>query len=997
MKNNYKPTLVVRVSLSIIVFFTVTIYPIAQVTNKLVSGTVTDIENNPLPGVNVLIKNKNRGTTTQVDGSWELLATSQDTLVFSFLGFKPVNKLVGNKTIINVQLYEDATALDQVVLNAGYYTVTNAEKTGSITKLTSSNIEDQVVDNPLGAMQGRMAGVNIVENSGVPGSGFSVRIRGQNSIFAGNEPLYIIDGVPYGSNTLSNINVSVEIFPRGDVSPLNAINPANIQSIEVLKDADATAIYGSRGANGVVLITTKKGVEGKVKFTINSSTGIAHITRKAKLLNTPEYLQMRREAFSNDGIMEYPETAYDVNGTWSQTRYTDWQEQLIGGTAHSQNIHASMAGGSEQTHFLVSGNYQKETTVFPGNFNYSRLNVNSNITHVSKDNRFRLQFNAGYTVQDNKLPKKDLTFDAIYLPPNAPALYNENGELNWENSTWTNPLAALQAVYNNNTNTLLSTAVLTYAPISNLEAKLNLGYNVTTIEEGYSNPHTIYDPAFGLDSSVSQLFQNTGKNDYFSVEPQLEWKKKFKNGELKILFGATHQKSTNGQQAFIGIGFPNNQFINNLSSATTLLGLNENEQVYSYQSFFSRINYSLKNKIYFNLTARRDGSSRFGPGNKYGNFGAMGAAWLFSKDLDWPWLNMGKVRGSYGITGNDQIGDYQYLQSYIIGDNTYNGNIALEPARLFNPNFKWEENRKAEIAIELELFKNSLLLAANYYRNRSGNQLINYTLPTTTGFSSILSNLDAVVQNTGWEVETTKIIVQNENFFWNTSINLTIPKNKLVKFPNLESSTYANRFVIGQPLSIAKLYNLKGVNPQTGLFEFEDYNGDGQITPIEDRQYIADLTPKLYGGLSNSIQYKNWGLDLLFQFVKKEGYNQFNTNIAPGTMFNQPIGVLNHWQQTGDTGDIQQFTTGANSGALLAYSQFSQSSGAVSDASFIRLKSLHLSYKVPISKSHVNSCMVSLKGQNLLTLTNYKGADPEQTRGYIPSLRRIVLGIQLQL
>ena len=359
-------------------------------------------------------------------------------------------------------------------------------------------------------------------------------------------------------------------------------------------------------------------------------------------------------------------------------------------------------------------------------------------------------------------------------------------------------------------------------------------------------------------------------------------------------------------------------------------------------------------------------------------------------------MSLGKLRGSYGITGNDQIGDYQYLQSYLIGENQYDGNIGLEPARLYNPNFKWEENKKAEVAIELGLWKNRIYLNLAYYQNRSSNQLIDYALPGTTGFTSILANLDAVVENKGFEVELESTIVRNENFSWNIGGNLTLPKTTLLKFPGLETSTYSNRFEIGESLTILKLYKVNGIDPETGLFTFEDFNGDGEITSPEDRQYIADLSTKFYGGISNSFQYKNWGLNLHFQFVKKDAVNQYYYGLQPGTMYNQSTAVLDRWQTPGDNAFMQQFSTGNNFNSYLAFSQFGESSGAISDASFIRLKNLELAYSLPLANVPNTSCRISLRGQNLLTFTKFKGGDPERTIGYLPSLRRISLNLQLQ-
>lgn len=994
MKNNYLHSLTLSLSFALLVYHS----PIfsQNLPQKTISGTITDADG-PLSGVNVLVKNTSRGTISDLDGSFSLTATASDTLVFTYLGYKPQEVVVGSNNIISIDMTPDATALDQVVINAGYYKVSDKAKTGSISRVTAEDIGTQPVNNPLAALQGRMAGVDIVETSGVPSSGFTVRIRGQSSIFAGNEPLYIIDGVPYDSQSLGSSYASGTIIPGGNISPLNAINPNSIESIEVLKDADATAIYGSRGANGVVLITTKKGEMGKTSFTIGSNTGIANITRKFKLLSTSQYLKMRREAFANDNITEYPVTAYDVNGTWDSARETDWQDELIGGTATTHAINGSVSGGNENTNFYLNGLYQNETTVYPGEFNYDRIVLNSNLQHKSTNDKFHISFSSGYTVESNLLPSMDLSSISLNLPPNAPALYTDDGELNWENSTWTNPLSQLEGKYTNTSKSLMATTVLSYKIYKNLEAKVQTGYRSTQFESNNQIPHTVYDPAFGLDSTVSQSFLHTAEHTSFITEPQLNWRIKNDNHAWNVLVGATYQSQKTSNLTLLGFGFANNGFLDNISAANNLLILDEDSFEYNYQSLFARINYAFRERIFVNITARRDGSSRFSKENRFGNFGAIGTSWLFSEDLKLSWLSFGKLRGSFGITGNDQIPDYQYLQNYLLSDLPYDGNIGLEPARIYNPNYRWEENRKKEIALELGFLNGGLEFSMAYYNNRSGNQLINYALPGTTGFSTLQANLDAVVENSGFEFELQGNLIRNDNFHWTTSFNLSLPKSALLAFPGLENSTYANQYIIGQPLSIVKLYLLQGVNTENGLYEFEDYNDDSLITGTGDRQYIKDLAPQILGGLSNSIKYHNWEFDLFLQYVKKDGLNEFYGSEPPGTMFNQPVGVLNNWQAPGDSSPIQQYTSGANNDAYVAHSRFRQSSGIISNATFIRLKSLAISYTFPMHGPSSNSCKISLMGQNLLTLTEFKGGDPEQNQGFLPPLRRMSLQVLFQL
>lgn len=994
MKNNYRQCLALALTFAL---FTLSSPIISQnLPLKNISGTITDAEG-PLSGVNILVKNTARGSISDLEGRYSLKASATDTLVFTYLGYKTQELRVGDRSNISIVIAPDATALDQVIINAGYYDTTNKERTGNIARVTSAEIEKQPINNPLEALQGRVTGVDVVQNSGVQGGGFKVQIRGQNSLMAGNAPLYIIDGVPYDTQSLASGSTSAGIIPFADVNPLNAINPAAIESIEILKDADATAIYGSRGANGVILITTKRGKEGKTKLVISSNSGIAHIARKVDVLNTEQYLEMRREAFANDGIIDYPANAYDVNGTWDLNRYTDWQKVLIGATANFRNIMAQTSGGSENTQFLLSGQFQEETTVFPGKFSYDRLSVNTNLNHKSRDEHFRIVFSGGYTLEKNNLPNLDFTYDALHLPPNAPALYDEEGNLNWENSTWINPLAQIESKYKQDSKNLISNTVVSYLLLENLEVKINAGYGFSMLNGTRTNPHTIYDPAYGLDSRSSSLTKNEGNRTYWITEPQIRWEKKLDQNKWDVILGTTFQENNYEQNSIMGRGFPTNNFLNNMAAATTRTILEENKTQYKYHSIFGRVNYVFQNKLFLNATGRRDGSSRFGPNNKYGNFGAIGAAWIFTKDLELPWVSFGKIRGSYGLAGNDQIGDYQYLNTYALQDYPYDGNIGLVPARLYNPNFKWEKITKREAALDLEFLESKIVLSVAYYNNRSSNQLINYALPGTTGFTNIQSNLDAEIENSGFELELNGILAQNKDLTWKSSFNLSLPKNKLLAFPGLENSSYANRYIIGEPLTITKLYELQGVNPETGLFEFTDFNGDGAISSEADRKYIADLSPKFFGGLSNSLSYKNWSLDFLFQFVKKEGYNQYRYTEPPGIMLNHFESVLDRWQRPGDQAHMQRYTTGGDYEAYLAYSRFTQSSGVISDASFLRLRSLEFAYNLFLGKEKEASCRIFLQGLNLLTFSSFKSGDPEQIKGFIPPLRRITFGVQLHL
>ncbi len=958
-------------------------------------GIVTD-GSSPLSGVSISIKGKTSNSSiTDYNGQYTINAHANDTLIVSFIGFKTKLIPVNNRSKIDIKLEYDTTTLQEVRINAGYYSVKESERTGSIARITSKDIETQPVTNVLATMQGRMAGVSITQTTGVPGGGFDIKIRGQNSLRPdANSPLYIIDGVPYASDPIG-YNQTASTFPTL-TSPLNSINPDTIESLEVLKDADATSIYGSRGANGVVLITTKKGKKGKTAFNFSASTGAGTVAKFMELMNTQQYLAMRKQAFLNDGLTQYNDWDYDINGTWDQNRYTDWQKELIGRTSQINDIQGTISGGSETTQFLLSGSYHTETTVFPGDFLYKKGGTQLNVNHQSLDNKFKLTFSAGCNLQNNDQPAFDFTYDSRSLPPNAPTLYNADGSLNWENGTWDNPLRNLNAKSESKTKDLVANAVLSYEVLPNLFVKSNFGYTDLSTTESRTSPSTVFNPAYNISSANSSVFFNNTERSSWIIEPQVTWNAKIGSGKFDVLLGSTFQSQTTDRLYQTGKGFSSNNLIYNLGAATTVsVQLNDQTQ-YKYQALFGRINYNWKQKYILNLTARRDGSSRFGPGNQFAQFGAVGAAWLFSneeflKKLNW--ISFGKIRSSYGTTGNDQIGDYQFLNTYTTTGLAYNGVIGLQPSRLYNPNFGWEINRKIEGAIELGFLQDRIFATAAWYKNRSSNQLVGIPLPGTTGFSSVQANLQAVVENKGMEFTLRTVNIAGKSFNWTTSFNLTSAKNRLVDFPGLESSTYNQKYRINQPLNIALLYKYKGINTQSGVYEFEDLNNDGRISFPEDRQVAADLNPKFYGGLQNQLSYKNWKLDFLFQFVKQKN-RSYGMGFS-GQMSNENARASESWVQTGDSGPYQIYTTGVNNAAVSAYNLFTESDASVVDASFIRLKNASLSYEVPLHLSQT-SLRIFVQGQNLLTFTKYKDGDPEFiTSGFLPPLKVITAGVQL--
>ncbi|MDM1352417.1 SusC/RagA family TonB-linked outer membrane protein [Myroides marinus] len=965
------------------------------------SGTVKD-SFGALGGVIVTVGTK--VVTTDLDGKYTTYITYGDKITFSMMGYKDQSIVYSGGSSLNITLSEDNSTLDEIVVNAGYYSVKDRERTGSIARVTAKDIEFQPVVNPLQAIQGRVAGVDITQNSGVAGGGMNIEIRGRNFldtsiISARNTPMYIVDGVPFLSNALgkANGNLGVQMFENG-ISPLNSINPSDIESIEILKDADATAIYGSRGANGVVLITTKKGKSDKTRFTFSSSIGFSKVAKFLDMMNTQQYIQMREEAFKNSGITTYPVNAHDINGTWDKNRYTNWQKELIGDTAIDQSIALGIQGGNEYTNYNINLSKNENTTVFPTDKGYKRSSALINFNHKSKNNKLQINTSTSYSEQNNNLPTVDITQQAINLAPNAPSLYDKQGNLNWENGSFNNPLAQLKQSYENNTQSLILNTNLSYKLLPNLFFKTNAGMTKTDFEEWKIVPHTIYNPALNYTSEKSNTSKSNNNFKSFIVEPQLQYLKEIGKHSIDILVGATYQTTTTSGTFIRGVGFSSDALIKNIGAAKQkVIGSTTNAE-YKYVALFTRLNYMYDNKYILNLTARRDGSSRFAKENKFGNFGAIGAAWLFSQESfmeNLPWLSFGKLRTSYGVTGSDNIGDYAYLDTYSIISNQYNDETGLTPTSLYNPNYKWEKTTKFETALELSFLKSRINTTVAFYNNRSTDQLIGLTLPSTTGFNSIVTNSPAVVDNKGWEFTLNTDNLKSNTWKWTTNFNISFPKNKLVSYPGLEKGTQSSYYVVGEPLNIVKLYQYNGLNPETGLYEFTDYNNDGKID-INDKMLVKSLNPQFYGGLQNTISYKNFTLDFLFYFKKQENYNFNKNHIIPGAaIINLPVDFINRWRPDNPNATY----IGASFNDAIAASNeypYTESDATISDASYIRLKNLSFAYSLKIPKSKIESLRLYIQGQNLWTITSFKGMDPEfTTSGYLPPLCTYSFGMQL--
>lgn len=650
-----------------------------------------------------------------------------------------------------------------------------------------------------------------------------------------------------------------------------------------------------------------------------------------------------------------------------------------------------------------------QTTVIPGDFAFNRGSLNLNLNHSTSDQRFKINLTALYSVTKNNIPNQDFT-ENIRLAPNAPGLYDSSGNLRWQENgvRFPNPLSYLKRDYTANIDNLLNNILVSYRIIRGLTIRSSFGYNILHSKEISILPIASQDP----------VYNGTGRSEFglgtlksWIIEPQLEYIHPINKSKITVLIGGTWQENNAEQNGLSATGYTDDALLRSLDAAP-LVTLSSNTTLYRYAAVFGRINYDWKDKYIINLSGRRDGSSRFGPASRFNNFSAAGAAWIFSNEPfikdRLSFISFGKLRGSYGTTGNDQIGDYQYLDLWrtITGTSLYQGISAFIPTHLLNSDFKWELNRKLEGAIDVGFLKDRVLFSFAHFRNRSSNQLIAYPLPSQTGFNSLnAKNFPALVQNTGVELSVNSKNISLSTISWNTSLNLTIPRNKLISFPNLSSSSYASILQEGKSLSIQSVFQSAGVDPVTGIFKLDDVNKDGNITS-KDMIFYKDLDPKAYGGIANTIIYKGFQLYVFFEGRKQLGINYLRniySSRPPGfigddMLGNQPIVVLNRWRNPGDVTDIQKYTATAGTSAYDAITNFITSDNIFTNASYVRLKTLSLSYEFPasvIKTLKLTALRVYLQGQNLLTITNMKGSDPETQNVFaLPPLKTLTAGIQ---
>ncbi|SKA29473.1 TonB-linked outer membrane protein, SusC/RagA family [Chitinophaga eiseniae] len=993
-------------------------------------GTVT-ADGTAVAGVSMRIKNQAKGTTSNDAGVYFLSDVPLNAvLAVSCMGFKPQEIPVSENGMFNIELERTVNSLDETVVIA-YGTTTKRFATGNVVSVKAAEIEKQPVQNPLLALQGRVPGMVISQQSGYDRGPVKIEIRGRNSLnpFFTSDPLILVDGVAL---TILDVNPSPGYNPgetaisrgldqtgmsqgSGGISPLYNFNPSDIESIDVLKDADATAIYGSRGANGVILITTKKGKPGKTTVGLNFSQGVSFVTRQWDMLNTQQYIAMRKEAFKNAGLTPSPRPgspgyAPDLF-VWDTTRYTNWQKYVWGGTGNWTDAQTSVSGGTQQTTFRLSGAYGRTSDITTHSGANQKASVAYSITNQSKDQRFMMTFNGSYNFSSTNTINIGAGPQATALPPNAPPIFDKQGNLNygeWQAAGVGMPFSGLLQPNDSKSKSLYSSLVLQYKLYKGLDVRVNMGYNNLNNVQSTLTPIASQNPYVSNKRSGKRHIGNSTSTNW-SVEPQLTYNGHItKKGELTVLAGATLQSAVTSATRTSGDGYVNDALLGSFANAA-VISITDNYAEYKYSGAFGRVLLNWDKKYVLDLNGRRDGSSRFGPGNQFGNFGSIGGAWIMSQE---PWMtrilpsffSLIKLRGSYGTTGSDPTADYKFLTQWGNTDPyllSYNGVVPLASQFQFNPDFHWEVNRQAEVAIDLGFFDERLTLNVSRYYKLAHDQLVDYLTPNYTGFGSVLANLPAKVQNKGWEGTLTFQVFGKTGFSWNTGFNISKNYNKLVSYPKLDESPYRSRYIVGEPISQAYLFHLAGIDPATGKYQYEDVNHDGSIKRVEgvipgtkgdDRYIRLQTAPDFIGGFNNQFTYKNLSLSVMMEFQRKMGLNA----LAPSYLgiSNMPLwSYENRWTTPGQESKAPAVVVQHNADSY----NFSYSDGNYTDASYIRIKTVALSYNLPkqlVKRAKMERLAINVNAQNLFTITKYKGIDPDVTSfGSMPPVRTITAGL----
>lgn len=939
--------------------------------NRTITGKVVGGANEALPGVSILIRGTTQGTTSDANGSFTIdVPGPESILVFSFVGYAPQDVKVANQSSVSVVMREDDQQLSEVVV-VGYGTVRKSDLTGSLSQVKAKEINAFPATNVLQAMSGRAPGVQVTQNTGAPGAGVSVRIRGTNSVQGSNEPLYVVDG-----------------FPTSGSNP-TIINNSDIESIEILKDASATAIYGSRGANGVVLITTKQGKSGKMQVDYEGSYSQATLRKKLDLMNAKEYATFYNEQAVTDKVTPFF-TQAQIDGFGEGF---DWQD-LIFRKAPMQTHNLTVSGGNEKTRFSIGGSTFDQEGIVIGS-NYKRYSLRASVnTDVNK--MFSLSYGATLTKiktsrQNNGAGNRGGTLmSAVISAPPTLTPYNEDGTLRvlataypFISNVLTNPLNYVNEQTDEvDANRVLANMALTFKPFDGLAIKLSGGIeNSDDITEGYTTTRFI-------NSQGSANVSNTRGTSILSENTISYIKTLADKHSISAVAGFTYQDFLNKSLGGSGVGFLSNVTETaNLGSANTP-GIPSSSYSFStLLSYLGRINYSFNSKYLATVSFRADGSSKYSEGNKWGYFPSAALAWRLSEEAfikDIPAISDLKLRSSWGLTGSQAIGAYATLNNLTAGKTVFDDALynTFAPGTRLPGNLKWETTEQIDFGVDAAFFNNRYRISADYYIKNTRDLLNTVQLPSGFGFTSTIQNVGQI-QNKGLELALDGLII-DKAFKWDLGANISFNRNKVVKLYNgadiLGGSVgvtlindNANLLREGEPMSVFYGYLKNGYN-ELGKEIYQDLNADGVINQL-DKTIIGNPNPDFIYGLNSTMSYKGLELTIFLQGVQGNdlvNVSSINNTLDYGFGLNMPREVYtNHWTPT---------NTNAKYPVISRANSYNYSDRVVEDGSYMRLRNIQLAYNLPLSDWNVKwmrSAQIYVSGQNLLTFTKYSWWDPE--------------------
>jgi TonB-dependent starch-binding outer membrane protein SusC len=1014
----------------LVLFFVWSISCSAVLLSQPIAGTITDAESGEvIIGATVIVKGKKQGGTTDADGRFKVIADPTDVLAISYTGYQPLDVPINNQNDLRIALQPSITQLEDVVV-VGYGVQKKSQITGAISSIQNKDFKDQPVSNLSQSIQGRVSGLNVTTPSGTPGAGLLVSVRGNQN------PLYVVDGIPLLSESNSGLSTSFDV--QGNVqgsgqtlSSVSDINPNDIESIEILKDASAAAIYGARAANGVILITTKRGKAGKTETSFNYYTGMQQISRPIEFMNSQEFVELVEEARRNDldrynadpsyfgedfdpSVLTDPLENFDL----STGVDTDWLDE-ISRTAPISNYELALRGGNDKTRFYTALGYFDQQGILIENF-YRRFNYRLNLDHSIND-KFTIGSTISLSRARNRRSFNDNTYTGLITNLAASPLqpvFNEDGsyskfedyQANWLSDNVVKSAKELRGFTTNYRS--LTTAYGEYAFTPKLRFKSSFSADLTFLEDRlFKSPITSDAIEVG-----GEAFEAGFRNVTWLNENILTYNTAFGKSNLSLLGGVTEQRTIIDRNSITGQGFPPGG-LERVSSAANIVNATSAGTSFSILSFLSRVNYEFDNRYLLTASMRADGSSRFSKNNRYGYFPSASVAWRVSNEA---FFNRNlvtdlKFRVSYGLTGDQEIGDFQNISFYT--GSRYDGLAGLQLRNLADPNLSWQSNRMLNIGADFEIKSGVIGGSVEFFKSNKTRLLSEDVIPGTTGFATVTRN-EGEVQNIGAEINLTANLIRRKGFTWVANFNTTLVRNEIISLSSDEVllNAYTDLSLThilkeGEPVGSFIGLKYTGYDPQTGDAQFEDTNGDG-VVDYDDAVIIGNALPTYFGGLTNTFTFGRFDANVFLRFSGgNQVYNLIratNENLGwsnDGGLFsvygNNTTHVNDRWRKPGDTAPEYPRASFINPNF------FNNSTFFLEDGRFLRIQNVNIGYTFR-QRGNTN-LRVYAEAQNLHVFTRYKGFDPEVSStggstdrtagvdyGAYPQARTVLIGANLK-